>query len=181
VPAGYAQTPEVRTFEAYPYLLHRSLAYRFSHAVINVVVTAIGGENAEGGAKRFQADVLALHPDLVTIDYSLNDRGIGLDRSRKAWIEMIQEAAAAKVRLILLTPTPDQGAKIDDPNDPLNLQAQQVRDLAKQYGVGLADSLAAFKSKLREGTRLADLMSQSNHPNRAGHELVAAELAKWFP
>jgi hypothetical protein len=24
-------------------------------------------------------------------------------------------------------------------------------------------------------------MSQENHPNREGHELVAAELLKWFP
>ncbi len=175
------KTPEVRTFDAYPYLLHRGLAERFPHAVINVVVTAIGGENSESGAKRFKTDVLALHPDLVTIDYSLNDRGIGLERARRAWIEMIQEAEAAKVKLLLLTPTPDQGAKLDDPNDPLNLQAQQVRDLAQQFGVGLVDSLAGFRAKVSQGVKLVDLMAQSNHPNRAGHELVAAELFKWFP
>ena len=181
VPAGYFRTPTVSTFEAYPHLLHERLAKRFPHAVINVIVTAIGGENAEGGAKRFAADVLAVHPDLVTIDYSLNDRGIGLVRARKAWVQMIQEAQNANVKLILLTPTPDQSAKLDDPQDPLNLQADQVRDLAKACNVGLADSLAGFKAKLSAGIKLPSLMSQVNHPNRQGHEIVADALARWFP
>src|SRR3954453_4525562 len=72
VPAGYFKTPEVRTFDSYPHLMHVGLAERFPHAVINVIVTAIGGENAVSGARRFEADVLAHRPDLITIDYALN-------------------------------------------------------------------------------------------------------------
>src|SRR5215468_2820162 len=49
VPAGYAQTPVVDTFNAYPHLLHLGLKERFPTAVINVIVTAIGGETSEGG------------------------------------------------------------------------------------------------------------------------------------
>jgi hypothetical protein len=48
-------------------------------------------------------------------------------------------------------------------------------------GVGLADSLAAFHQCVRGGGKLEDLMSQVNHPNRKGHDLVVAELIKWFP
>src|SRR5512145_606408 len=81
VPAGYFRTPVVDTFNAYPHLLHRGLKERFPYAVVNVVVTAIGGENSEAGAKRFERDVLAMRPDVVTIDYGLNDRGIGLSRA----------------------------------------------------------------------------------------------------
>ena len=47
--------------------------------------------------------------------------------------------------------------------------------------VGLADSLAQFREVIDAGTKLKDLMAQSNHPNRKGHELVVAELVKWFP
>ena len=68
VPAGYAKTPAVQTFDAYPFLLHRGLNERFPHAVVNVIVTAIGGENSEQGAKRFARDVLSMRPDVVTID-----------------------------------------------------------------------------------------------------------------
>jgi lysophospholipase L1-like esterase len=181
VPAGYFRTPEVRSFDAYPSLLHYGLNQRFPHAVVNVIVTAIGGENSESGARRFQRDVLSLRPDVVTIDYALNDRPIGLARSEKAWRSMIEMALAHHIRVILLTPTPDLSAHLENPNDPLNLHAEQIRRLAAEYHVGLADSLAQFQSAIRSGANLRDLMAQGNHPNRKGHELVAAELLKWFP
>lgn len=181
VPAGYFRTPAVHTFDAYPYLLHRGLARRFPHAVINVIVTGIGGENSEQGAKRFRRDVLNLRPDVVTIDYGLNDRAIGLARSQRAWRRMIEMALARHVWVILLTPTPDLTARLNDPNDPLNQHARQIRRLAAQYHTGLVDSLALFEAKVRSGTPLKDLMAQSNHPNRRGHEIVAAGLLKWFP
>ncbi len=181
VPAGYFQTPVVNTFSAYPYLLHSKLAIRFPHAVINVIVTAIGGENSEQGAKRFATDVLTLKPDVITIDYSLNDRFIGLERSKKAWSQMIDAATKAGVKVILLTPTPDEESKLDDPNDPLNEQADQVRSLAKEFHVGLVDSLAAFQRATATGITLTSLMAQSNHPNRKGHSLVATHLFEWFP
>ena len=180
VVAGYFKSPEVRTFDAYPTLLHRSLCEKFPHAVINVIVTAIGGEKSDRGAERFARDVLSLRPDVVTIDYALNDRKIGLAHAEKAWRAMIEAALAAKVKVILLTPTADLHAKLDDPNDPLNQHAEQIRRLAAEYHVGLVDSLAAFKNHVHQDGRLQDLMAQSNHPNRKGHELVAPLLLEWF-
>jgi acyl-CoA thioesterase-1 len=181
VPAGYAKTPIVQTFDAYPHLLHVALKKRFPYAVINCIVTAIGGENSEQGAKRFERDVLSLHPDLVAIDYSLNDRGLGVKRAEAAWRQMIEAALRRHVKIILLTPSIDLGAKLDDPSDPLNQQAEMVRSLAREYQVGLVDSLARFKECIQKGTAAKDLMAQSNHPNRQGHALIADELEKWFP
>lgn len=180
VPAGYFRTPVVDTFNAYPHLLHQGLKERFPYAVLNVIVTAIGGENSESGAKRFERDVLALRPDVVTIDYGLNDRGIGLSRAEDAWKAMISQAKAAGVRVILLTPTPDMAAQLDAPADPLNQHAEQIRRLARDNGVALVDSLARFQDRVHAGEPLESFMSQGNHPNRKGHEIVAAELLRWF-
>ncbi len=181
VPAGYFKTPVVDTFSAYPHLLHRGLKERFPYAVINVMVTAIGGENSESGAARFARDVLPLRPDVVTLDYALNDRGLRQAQAEVAWRSMITNATAHGIKVLLLTPTPDMAAKLDDPNDPLLQQAQQVRRLADEYGIGLVDSLEAFQTAIRAGQSLSDLMSQGNHPNRRGHELVAVGLLRWFP
>jgi len=178
VPAGYAKTPEVRALDAYPNLLREGLFRRFPHAVINVSVTAIGGEDSVAGEKRFAKDVLARHPDVVTIDYGLNDRRRDPAAVRAAWQSMIRQAKAQGVKVILLTPTGDLSAKVDDPNDPLVKQAVAIRLLAREEGVGLVDSFAAFG---KAGVPLASLMSQVNHPNRAGHELVATGLLEWFP
>lgn len=184
VPAGYFATPRVDTFNAYPHLLHAQLTDRFPFAVVNVIVTAIGGEESEPGAKRFAGDVLCYRPDVVTLDYGLNDRRMGLDRAAVAWKGMIESALAAGAKVILLTPTADvtQAPACEGPDKAaLPEHAEQIRRLASEYEVGLADSLQAFADYTRSGGDLSDLLSWSNHPNRRGHELVARELLRWFP
>jgi acyl-CoA thioesterase I len=183
VPSGYFRTPEIRTFDSYPHLLHRLLAERFPWAPISMIVTAIGGEHSESGAARFTNDVLSLRPDLVTIDYGLNDRGIGLVRAAAAWTAMLTALSGAGVPAILLTPTFDNRAV--DPADPetgeLADHARQIRALAATAGVGLADSHAAWSRHSRRHGSSQSLLSQCNHPSRLGHELVAEELVRWFP
>ena len=84
---------------------------------------------------------------------------------------------------ILLTPTADATqASTYAGNDKLLLteHAEQIRQLASQNSVALADSLAAYQQYTTTDD-LTDLLSWSNHPNRTGHELVARELLRWFP
>lgn len=183
VPAGYFATPMVDTFNAYPHLLHAGLKCRFPFAVVNVIVTAIGGENSESGAARFVEQVLCHRPDVLTLDYGLNDRGIGLEKAEAAWRSMIEVALGQQAKLILMTPTPDATQRPDAPaeiREELQRHAAQIRRLAVEYGAGLADSLAAFEEYTHAGD-LSDLLSWSNHPNRAGHDIVARELLRWFP
>jgi acyl-CoA thioesterase I len=183
VPAGYFATPVVDTMNAYPNLLHVGLKRRFPFSVINVIVTAIGGEDSESGAERFARDVLSLRPDVVTIDYALNDRRIGIARARDAWSTMIEAGVAAGAKVVLLTPTPDvtQSAWYDgDDRGQLPAHAEAIRTLAAEYSVALADSLTECMRRVAEGD-VSDILSWSNHPNRTGHELVARELLRWFP
>ena len=181
VPAGYFKTPRVDTFNSYPHLVHVGMNKRYPNAVINVITTAIGGEASPAGAKRFEQDVLPHRPDLLLIDYGLNDRGQGLERAEVAWRQMIEAALEKQVPVILLTPTAALKATMDDPQDPLNKHAELIRSLAKEYGVGLADSTAAFKQAVAAGASYKDFMSHPVHPNRQGHELVAAQILRWFP
>lgn len=183
VPSGYFATPTVDTFNAYPHLLHVGLKQRFPNAVINVIVTAIGGENSVSGAARFEKDVLGHRPDVITIDYGLNDRGLGLEKARESWTTMIKSGKKAGVPMILLTPTLDVTQEPDykgaDKGD-LQEHAGQIRELAAEHGLALADSFAASHEYIRTGD-LKDILSWVNHPNRKGHDIVAAELLEWFP
>jgi acyl-CoA thioesterase I len=180
VPAGYFVTPKVDTFNAYPHLLHVRLKEAHPSAVVNVVVTAIGGEGSVQGAARFKRDVLSLKPKVVTIDYALNDRWAPLEDCRKAWESMVKAALADKVMVILLTPTPDLKAKIDDPNDPLSIRATMIREIAEKYKVSLADPYATFVEMVKAKKDLKPFMSQNNHPNRKGHEIVVEKLLGVF-
>jgi lysophospholipase L1-like esterase len=94
---------------------------------------------------------------------------------------MIEAAKAKGIKVILLTPTADISAKISNPNDPLCQHAEQIRELAREHQTGLVDSLSAFQQFQNSDGNLAKLMSQSNHPNAAGHRLVAERLLEWFP
>jgi lysophospholipase L1-like esterase len=180
VPAGYFKTPEIRTFDSYPSLLHQRLASLFPTAAIEMVVTAIGGEASSSGANRFEKDVLSIKPDIALIDYALNDRGIGLKTSRENLEKMISQCTERKIKVILLTPTPDQTEDILQTETPLNSFQEMIRQLAIQHKVAMVDSYEAFRQRVASGTPLPQLMSQVNHPNRQGHELVADLLFSLF-
>lgn len=181
VPAGYFATPFIDTFNSYPHLLHRIIKERYPFACLNVIVTAIGGENSLSGSKRFDADVLCHKPDVIIIDYSLNDRGIGLEASKSCWSKMIEKALENNIKVILLSPSWDKSYYEQNESwRELVMHAKQVRDLAEKYQTGFGDSFNAFRHYTESVGDLADLLSHVNHPNKKGHELIAGELAKWF-
>ncbi|MFN0291934.1 SGNH/GDSL hydrolase family protein [Pedobacter helvus] len=180
VPSGYWTGSKVHTLESYPHLLLGKLKTIYPYAVINVILTSIGGEWAEKGQTRFTNDVLSHKPDVVIIDYALNDLGIGLERSKIAWSKMIEEALSKNIKVILVTPSPDQREDITDSNNKLALHATQIRELAVKYQVGLADPFAQFQKIAKEKGSIKELMSHVNHPNENGHNLIAEELFRWF-
>ena len=180
VPAGYFNTPVVKTLDAYPYLVLRQLKEKYPFAVINVINTAIGGETSVSGEKRFDAEVLNHKPDILFIDYALNDRRPGLEASKKAWVKMIDKAKAKGIKIILLTPSPDLSVDMKDPHNELEKHANQIRALAKEYTIGLADSYATFQNIQTTCNCLGEYMSQSNHPNEKGHQLIASGIMRFF-
>ena len=181
VPAGYACTPWVDSFHAYPHVLHYKLKQMFPYAVINVIVTAIGGENSVEGEKRFAKDVLTHNPSLLTIDYGLNDRGLGLAAAEKAWRSMIEMALHQKVKVILMTPSLDMSwFEKNESWRELEKHACQIRRLSEEYHIGLGDSFQAFERYIQTGGDLQDLLSHVNHPSALGHELITREITSWF-
>jgi len=181
VPAGYYMTPVVNSLGSYPHLLHRILAERFPFAVINVIVSAEGGENSVVGAKRFQTDALNHNPAVVTIDYGLNDRGFATEKARGAWKQMIEEALEKNAKVILLTPNWDTSYfEKNESWTALERMTGMIRELAEQYGVGLADTFKLYQEKVKEPGDLVSLLSSCNHPNAEGHKLIADELGKYF-
>ena len=179
VPTGYTTQGVLDRLNAYPFRTLKRVNDFYPYSVVNVITTSIGGEQAEQGAERLKNDVLIYNPDVLFIDYALNDRSIDLERSRAAWEQMIEEALAHGTKVILLTPTPDLKEDITSENSPLAKHSEQIRELAKNYGVGLVDSYALFK-KLARTEALIGYMSQNNHINQKGHQIVADAIFKYF-
>ena len=180
VPSGYFKTPVINTLGSYPYLLLSKLNAKYPYAVINIIKTSIGGENSEQGEKRFKKDVLAHKPDIVFIDYALNDRNLGLERARKAWEKMIKTALKQNTKVVLLTPTPDITENILDPNALLAQHTAQIIALGAKYNIPVVDSYQQFKNIKAGGQNLEPYMAQFNHINEKGHGIVAQQIAVLF-
>lgn len=180
VPAGYFKTPQVNTISAYPSLVLKKIKSNYPYAVVNVIVTSIGGENSVKGAERFERDVLIHKPEVLFIDYALNDRSLGLEKSYAAWSQMIKQAKEQNIKVILLTPSPDQKVDYNNPGNELKKHTDQIIKLANENQVGLVDSYKAFEFLYANKKRLKKYMSQVNHPNEKGHELIANEILKYF-
>ena len=180
VPSGYFKTPDVRPFQSYPLLLLKELKKIYPFAVINIILTCIGGENSEQGAKRFKKQVLNHKPDVLFIDYALNDTGIGAAASRNAWEYMIKAALKKNIKVILLTATPDQRVDLLSKETDLQKICNQVIELSKEYQTGLVDDYTVFQQMVSSGGKITDYMSQVNHPNEKGHQLVVDGMMKYF-
>ena len=180
VPSGYFATPVVRTLDAYPHLVLHGIKEKYPRAVVNVITTSIGGEESEKGAQRFNEEVLNHRPDVIFIDYALNDRRIGLPRAKIAWEKMIAAARKAGTLVVLMTPSPDKKVDLMAPNSTLEQHSRQIRQLAADHDLGLVDSYEAFQRAVLAGATVDELMSTGNHPNERGHYLIAGELMKYF-
>lgn len=179
VPTGYTTRGVIDRSNSYPYKTLKKVNDFYPYSVVNTITTSIGGEQAEQGAKRFKDEVLNHRPDVLFIDYGLNDRSIGLERAKAAWEQMIQEALQFGTKVILLTPTPDLKEDIASNETPLAKHSTQIRDLAKKYNVGLVDSYKLFKD-LAAIQPLIGYMSQNNHINQKGHQFVADAIFEFF-
>ena len=129
------------------------LQAEYLFAIINSIITSIGGENSVSGQKRFKKDLLRFNPDVLFIDCALNDRGNRTYSFKKAWALMIKTALKPDSKVIL-TSSSNQSLDILENHTDLDKSAELIRHLAADYGVGLIDTYALFKQKVREGMSL---------------------------
>jgi acyl-CoA thioesterase-1 len=178
VPSGYTHDTLVNTFDSYPYQLLQRLKERYPYAVINIILSSKGGETSIEGAKRLEADALAYRPDVVFIDYALNDITQPLGDVERAWQDMIDKAKARGIKVVLLTPSPDQRIDLKAPGNQLQAVTNVIRTLAQRNKVGLADPFAVFQALPKDS--IPTYMSYVNHPNRKGSAVISDQLFRLF-
>ena len=93
---------------------------------------------------------------------------------------MVSTALNKGIKVILLSPSPDQRVNLLEANTPLEQHARQIKKLADQYRTGWVDSYELFRQKVRSGELVSDYMSQVNHPNEKGHGLIAEGIVEYF-
>ncbi len=164
-------TPE-DTFVA---LLERRLNHRYGpEQRFRTVNAGVSGENTAEGLSRIERDVLAHKPDLVTVEFGLNDIRYEPEKSipEAQFAENLRTThrllTAAGSRVLFMTPTPiiniyhpySQGTDYYDRwggCDQLNaIYVQVIRDVAAELGCPLCDIYDAFVKKAIEGEYLGE-------------------------
>lgn len=169
---------------------------------IEVVNAGVGGNSTEAGRERFDRDVLDRKPDLVVIQFGINDAAVDvwktppatqarvpIDRYAANLEYFIDTLQAQKRTIILMTPnpirwTPDlrrlYGKAPYRPDDEdgfntiLHTYVDVAREMARRKHVPLVDVYAAYQTYGRAPEHsIDDLLLDGMHPNGQGHRLVA--------
>lgn len=198
---GDSTTAPRGTLRVYAELLAEELPRRGQPAT--VINAGVGGNTTVAARTRFQKSVLAHQPDVVVIQFGINDSAIDVWKNPPATTSrvarqdylanlrfFIQTLKKEDVRVILMTPNPLRwtpklkelyGKAPFDPADPdgfnltLKEYAAGMRELAKDEGVTLLDIDREFRSWKGAGGVDA-LLLDGMHPGDMGQRIVAGAL-----
>lgn len=176
------------------------LAVRFGERVV-CVNAGVPGNTTRAARERFDADVLAQRPDLVVIQFGINDSAWDVWKDPPAigprvpiheyeanltyFITTLRERGVA---VVLMTPNPLAWApatlelyskppyRPDDPagfNVTLVPYVERARQVAAALDVPLVDVAAAYDRHAATSGSYEDLLLDGIHPNARGHALVA--------
>ena len=172
---------------------------------VEVINAGVPGNTTEHARKRFERDVMAREPDVVILQFGINDSAIDVwkdppatgprvakDRYQENLRHFVRALKARGVKVILMTPNPLRwsaktkrlyGRPPYDPEAPdgfegiLPTYRAAMRQIAKQEEVPLVDVFAAFEDYGKQkGRSLDDLLLDGMHPNDEGHQIVAELL-----
>lgn len=175
ITAGYA----VR--RGFPSFWLESLRQRFPDSKIEMINSGISGDTSQDGLGRLDWAVLSYEPDLVTINFGINDcvLGLSLEEFEMNLVEMVRRIRAGPdSEILLLSSQPLESP----PYDQRVLDYYQtVERVAKEMNVGFVDVYGAWMKRVRVGMPLDSLILPGlDHPNEAGYRIIAEELMSLF-
>ncbi len=165
----------------FPSFWKESLAEKYPEAVVEMINSGTCGDTCMDGLARLDWAVLSYEPDLVTINFAINDCALGLDLEEfeMNFVEMVRAIRAGpNSEILLLSSQPLE----TPPYDRMVLDYYQaVHRVAKEMDVGFVNVYGAWMRKVNAGTPLGSMiLSGLDHPNEAGYRVIAEELMRLF-
>ena len=198
---GDSTTAPRGKLEIYAGLLQKELT--FGGKEVHVINAGVPGNTTVMAAARFEKDVLAAKPDVVIVQFGINDSAIDVWKNPPANGPRVAQAVYEQnvrafvtalkkkgVLVFLMTPNPlcwtdalraKYGHAPYHPDEEggfnllLRKYADSMRQIANEQGIPLVDVFDAFEehAKKRGASTPSDLLLDGMHPNNEGHRLVA--------
>ena len=186
-----------RPEDGYPARLRRRLNLLYPASAVNVLNAGVSGDSSAGGLRRLERDVLSHLPDLVTVNFGLNDAMGGRNAfsnyrsNMRALFSRILDSGA---ECMLVTPNrmcsyvshalsdPDlraiaaAAAEIQT-GGTLDAFVEAAREEARRLNVPIADAYRVWNRLERSGADTTALLANAiNHPIPEMHELFAEKI-----
>lgn len=134
----------------------------------NYVNAGIGGTTSHFAAARVESDLLSKNPDLVFVEFSVNDESDEhFLETYEGLVRHIYQSEKSPAVVLISNVFYDTGA---------NAQLQHSK-VARHYELPLISMQSAIYPAVRDGLIVAkDITPDNLHPNDMGHELVASVI-----
>lgn len=153
---------------SYSYRVFQWWEEAFPKADFHYVNGGIGGTTSHFGVSRVVSDLLMYQPDMVVIDFSVNDEAE----------EFFQETYEGVIRRILKWKSKPAVLILNNVYYNSGKNAQDYHNKAGAwYGIPCVSMKETLYQRMREGQYAQEELAPDGlHPNDYGHELVAAEI-----
>lgn len=157
------------------------LKEKYPRAEIAIKNEGVCGATSFDGLARLDWSVIEHDPDLVTVNFGINDMymGIRLGEFKSNLIEIVERIVeGSKSEILLMSSEPLLTPKFDR---IVLSYYQTLEDVAEEMGVGFVDVCGAWMRRVAEGVPLESLILPGlDHPNEAGYKIIAEELMRFF-
>lgn len=161
--------------KTYAYRVYRWWCDAFLQAEFHYVNGGIGGTCSCFGAARAVGDLLMYQPDVVVVDFSVNDKGETPEEE-----SFYQETYEGLLRRIVSWPSSPAVLVLNNVYyDSGKTMQDRHNAVAEHYRVPFVSIKDSIYRKMKEGRySLEELTPDGLHPNDLGHELVAGEVIR---
>lgn len=186
-----------RPEDGYPARLRRRLNLLYPVSAVNVLNAGVSGDSSAGGLRRLERDVLSHLPDLVTVNFGLNDAMGGrnaLSNYRSNMRALFSRILDSGAECMLVTPNrmcsyvshalsdsdlraiAAAAAEIQT-GGTLDAFVEAAREEAQRLNVPIADAHRVWNRLERSGADTTALLANAiNHPISEMHELFAEKI-----
>lgn len=151
----------------------------YPNAEVTTIDSGYGGTSSLWGLARLQSMIIDLNPDLVFVEFSINDlyNYISEDQSAAIMEGIIRKINAKLPNCdIVIISVVDNQTVVSQ-----SLNAKMHSDIAKYYGISWLDMGVPMNEAMQKtGKKWADFASDSVHPNKEGYKIYGDYIENYL-
>lgn len=169
------------TSQGYLDFLKIHILKKYKGAKFEIINKGIPGDTANDGLRRVENDVTKISPDLVLVQFALNDAytGYSPDDFKKKFESIILKIKEKNTpEIALLTSV---NLLNSEENKFAELYYDKIHECGEKYNLPVVDVNGYWKEKISSGIKHSQLVqSDGIHPTEKGYELMAEAVFQLF-